>query len=120
VPFNCAPYKEIFGAHIDCDRGTIDLSLTRRPPQIAAENLPFAEKRQWSALAQGEYLPTECPNVYFDQTATVVAMVVAIPRTDHLFSPLGTSSLAGRLLTIFQFSKRRNSILQSRERGSGA
>jgi hypothetical protein len=28
---------------------------------------------------------------YFDQTATVVAMVVAIFRTDHLFSPLGTT-----------------------------
>jgi hypothetical protein len=28
---------------------------------------------------------------YFDQTATVVAMVVAIFCTDHLFSPLGTT-----------------------------
>src|SRR5215469_12669844 len=27
---------------------------------------------------------------YFDQTATVVVMVVAVLCTDHLFSPLGT------------------------------
>ena len=30
-------------------------------------------------------------SVYFDQTETVVAMVVAILWTDHLLSPLGTT-----------------------------
>jgi hypothetical protein len=42
------------------------------------------------ATASGAVCQPNGPNVYFDHTETVVAMVVAILWTDHLFSPLGT------------------------------
>jgi hypothetical protein len=45
----------------------------------------------WSIVLTFHRTKLNGPNSYFDHTETVVAIVVAVLWTDHLFSPVGTT-----------------------------